>query len=60
MAGDESQDEPLRAEAEGYLRALAGPSARLRDDQWTAIRALVTDHVRALVIQRTGWGKSAV
>jgi ATP-dependent DNA helicase RecQ len=60
MADDESPDEPLRAEAEGYLRALAGPSARLRDDQWTAIRALVVDHVRALVIQRTGWGKSAV
>ncbi len=60
MAADESQDEPLRAEAEGYLRALAGPSAHLRDDQWTAIRALVIDHVRALVIQRTGWGKSAV
>jgi ATP-dependent DNA helicase RecQ len=60
MAGDESQDEPLRAEAEGYLRALAGPSARLRDDQWSAIRALVTEHVRALVVQRTGWGKSAV
>ena len=24
------------------LRALAGPHARLRDDQWTAIRALVS------------------
>ncbi|HEY2551854.1 MAG TPA: DEAD/DEAH box helicase, partial [Streptosporangiaceae bacterium] len=31
-----------------------------RDDQWTAIRALVLDHRRALVVQRTGWGKSAV
>ena len=52
--------DPLRAEAEHCLRALAGPDARLRDDQWTAIRALVEDHVRALVVQRTGWGKSAV
>src|SRR5580700_10070402 len=60
MADEGIPDEPLRAEAEGYLRALAGPAARLRDDQWTAIRALVVDHVRALVIQRTGWGKSAV
>jgi ATP-dependent DNA helicase RecQ len=60
MAGQRPLDEPLRPEAEGYLRALAGPSAQLRDDQWTAIRALVTDHVRALVVQRTGWGKSAV
>lgn len=49
-----------RAEAERWLRALAGPEARLRDDQWTAVRALVTDRVRALVVQRTGWGKSAV
>jgi ATP-dependent DNA helicase RecQ len=51
---------PLRAEAERCLQALAGPDARLREDQWTAIRALVEDRVRALVVQRTGWGKSAV
>ncbi|GAA1174187.1 RecQ family ATP-dependent DNA helicase [Pseudonocardia alaniniphila] len=42
------------------LATLAGPSARLRDDQWTAIHALVADRRRALVVQRTGWGKSAV
>ncbi len=50
----------LRDEAERCLRALAGPAAALRDDQWTAIRALVEDRRRALVVQRTGWGKSAV
>src|ERR1022692_1570890 len=50
----------LRAEAEHHLRALAGPDARLREDQWTAISALVTGRRRALVVQRTGWGKSAV
>jgi ATP-dependent DNA helicase RecQ len=51
----------LRAEAEGVLRALVGRAdARLRDDQWTAIDALVRAHRRALVVQRTGWGKSAV
>src|SRR2546430_816843 len=50
----------LRAEAEEHLRALAGPGASLRDDQWTAISALVTGRRRALVVQRTGWGKSAV
>ena len=49
-----------RAEAEAHLRALAGESAVLRDDQWTAIEALVADRRRALVVQRTGWGKSAV
>src|SRR5205085_12552481 len=50
----------LRAEAERCLRALAGPGARLRDDQWTAVRALVASRRRPLVVQRTGWGKSAV
>jgi ATP-dependent DNA helicase RecQ len=50
----------LRAAAEEHLRALAGPQARLREDQWTAIRALVAERRRALVVQRTGWGKSAV
>ena len=50
----------LRDQAERWLRALAGPDARLREDQWAAIRALVEQHRRALVVQRTGWGKSAV
>jgi len=54
-------NEQLRASAEEHLRALVGSAdARLRDDQWTAIEALVADHRRALVVQRTGWGKSAV
>ncbi|HTZ91036.1 MAG TPA: DEAD/DEAH box helicase, partial [Streptosporangiaceae bacterium] len=60
MTSPDMPPDPLRAEAEQCLRALAGPDARLREDQWTAIRALVEDHVRALVVQRTGWGKSAV
>ena len=34
--------------------------ARLRDGQAEAIEALVADRRRALVVQRTGWGKSAV
>ncbi|WP_199442346.1 RecQ family ATP-dependent DNA helicase [Umezawaea beigongshangensis] len=53
-------DAALRESADQRLRALAGPDARLREDQWTAIRALVADRRRALVVQRTGWGKSAV
>jgi ATP-dependent DNA helicase RecQ len=32
----------------------------LYDDQWAAIEALVEARRRALVVQRTGWGKSAV
>ncbi|GAA1950260.1 RecQ family ATP-dependent DNA helicase [Amycolatopsis minnesotensis] len=53
-------NEALRERAEVLLRALAGDSATLREDQWTAIEALVAEHRRALVVQRTGWGKSAV
>ncbi|WP_113703571.1 RecQ family ATP-dependent DNA helicase [Nonomuraea lactucae] len=50
----------LREEAETRLRALAGEHARLRDDQWAAVEALVVRRRRVLVVQRTGWGKSAV
>ncbi|MGV3562394.1 MAG: DEAD/DEAH box helicase, partial [Nocardioides sp.] len=50
-----------RASAEAHLRALVGrDDATLRDDQWSAIEALAVDRRRALVVQRTGWGKSAV
>ncbi|GAB4008705.1 DEAD/DEAH box helicase [Nocardioides ultimimeridianus] len=51
----------VRSRAEEHLRALVGsPDATLYDDQWAAISALVVDRARALVVQRTGWGKSAV
>ncbi len=49
-----------RARAQTILEQLAGPGAMLREDQWTAIEALVVQRRRALVVQRTGWGKSAV
>ncbi|MEO7295285.1 MAG: DEAD/DEAH box helicase, partial [Candidatus Limnocylindria bacterium] len=50
----------LRESAERTLRQLAGEAAQLRSDQWAAIEALAADHRRVLVVQRTGWGKSAV
>jgi ATP-dependent DNA helicase RecQ len=49
-----------REQAQAILEQLAGPKATLRDDQWIAIEALVVHRRRALVVQRTGWGKSAV
>jgi len=57
--------EATRRQAEAHLRALVGPrsgqgDAELREDQWTAIEALAVDKRRSLVVQRTGWGKSAV
>jgi ATP-dependent DNA helicase RecQ len=50
----------MRSDAEEILRGLAGPAATLRDDQWSAIEALVAGHRRVLLVQRTGFGKSAV
>ncbi|WP_033308321.1 RecQ family ATP-dependent DNA helicase [Streptomyces iakyrus] len=53
----------LRAAADTVLARLVGDvsgEAQLREDQWRAIEALVADRRRALVVQRTGWGKSAV
>jgi ATP-dependent DNA helicase RecQ len=50
----------LRETAQQHLVRLAGPAAVLRDDQWTAIDALVAQHRKVVVVQRTGWGKSAV
>jgi ATP-dependent DNA helicase RecQ len=49
-----------REQAQSILEQLAGAGAVLRDDQWAAIEALVVQRRRALVVQRTGWGKSAV
>ncbi|MGN9820816.1 RecQ family ATP-dependent DNA helicase [Streptomyces sp. SD11] len=56
-------NEELRTAADSVLARLVGApggDARLREDQWRAIEALVADKRRALVVQRTGWGKSAV
>ncbi len=53
-------DAALRSQAAELLRRLAGDTADLREDQWAAITALVNDRRRVLVVQRTGWGKSAV
>ncbi|GAA0575903.1 RecQ family ATP-dependent DNA helicase [Streptomyces crystallinus] len=53
----------LRTRADAVLARLVGDptgAARLREDQWRAIEALVAEGRRALVVQRTGWGKSAV
>jgi len=51
----------LRAEADAVLRRLVGRAdADFRDGQWEAVEALVARRQRVLVVQRTGWGKSAV
>jgi ATP-dependent DNA helicase RecQ len=51
----------LRHDALEILRTLTGAAnTDFHDGQFEAIQALVERHERALVVQRTGWGKSAV
>src|SRR3990172_7060371 len=42
------------------LKQMLGPHAKFRTGQWQAIEAVVDRRGRALVVQRTGWGKSLV
>src|SRR5215204_1869057 len=42
------------------IAAVAGPDARPRADQVRAVEELVEHRSRVLVVQATGWGKSAV
>jgi ATP-dependent DNA helicase RecQ len=48
------------AQIPALLRTLAGPGAVPHPEQLAAIQAVVADRRRVLVVQRTGWGKSAV
>ncbi|MFP5333286.1 MAG: DEAD/DEAH box helicase, partial [Acidimicrobiia bacterium] len=50
----------MKERAQQLLEAVAGKSARFREGQWEAIEEVAVHHGRALVVQRTGWGKSAV
>ncbi|MCP1412537.1 ATP-dependent DNA helicase RecQ [Paenarthrobacter sp. A20] len=56
-----SVQSPTQQQALACLRELVGhPEAQFHDGQYEAIEALVDAGRRALVVQRTGWGKSAV
>ncbi len=43
-----------------HLQTMLGPGATFREGQREAIEAVIEDGRRALVVQRTGWGKSLV
>ena len=58
--GVPEQDDALRVIAGEHLGRLAGRDAVLREDQWAAVEALLRGCRKVVVIQRTGWGKSAV
>ncbi|MFC7489306.1 MULTISPECIES: RecQ family ATP-dependent DNA helicase [unclassified Knoellia] len=56
-----TQTTTLATDATTTLRRLVGrDDVDFRDGQLEAITALVADRSRVLVVQRTGWGKSAV
>lgn len=49
-----------RDHAEALLRQMLGADGSFRSGQWEAIEAVALKKSRALVVQRTGWGKSLV
>ena len=60
-AGDLVREGDVGEAATAALRRLVGhPEARFREGQREAVEALVEARQRVLVVQRTGWGKSAV
>ena len=58
---DRAGADDFAAQAQRILAELtANPGAQFRDGQLESIRDLVVGKKRVLVVQRTGWGKSAV
>ena len=58
---DSNSNSGTRASAVEILHTLVGsPDADFHEGQFEAIETLVDQRRRALVVQRTGWGKSAV
>ena len=56
-----SVDDAFRDEALGHLRKLTGDQASgFREQQLEVIHRLVEERQRVLLVERTGWGKSAV
>ena len=61
MSVIETTGDELADRARLTLRRLVGRAdADFHEGQLESVQALVRDHARVLVVQRTGWGKSAV
>ena len=64
QSSDEHNSETTRAQAKHHMQAvltrLAGADAAPRAEQLDAVQALLQPAARVLVVQATGWGKSAV
>jgi len=50
----------LKQRARKLLEQSVGVDSEFRPGQWDAIKRLVTEDARVLLVQRTGWGKSTV
>ena len=50
----------MRQHAQQLLQQMLGPEADFRPGQWEAVEAVALRRERALVVQKTGWGKSLV
>ena len=60
LAPDPAASSPAAEHLTEVLHRLAGPGAVPRGDQVEAVQAIVQPAARVLVVQATGWGKSAV
>ncbi len=60
MAADTTLDLSSEDALRRTIAAMAGPEAAPREDQLRAVVELVDHRRRVLVVQATGWGKSAV
>ena len=55
-----NQTSQIKQHATDLLRQMIGFDCNFREGQWEAIEAVTIKRQRALVVQRTGWGKSMV
>jgi ATP-dependent DNA helicase RecQ len=61
MLKNPNRTSDLEAQGLALLQQMTGSSsAKFHEDQWEAISELVVNQNQLLVVQRTGWGKSAV
>ncbi|HDP78967.1 MAG TPA: RecQ family ATP-dependent DNA helicase [Mesotoga infera] len=49
-----------KQEAQQILEKMLGKGVSFRPDQWEAVDAVVNEHRKVLLVQKTGWGKSIV
>ena len=57
---EESSSQAIKDHSLKLLRTMIGEDKEFRSGQWEAIESVAIKKQRALVVQRTGWGKSLV